>query len=309
MRIVITGGTGLIGRALADELVQAKYEVVLLSRNPEKARDLTAGVRAVQWDGKTSQGWGELADGAYAIINLAGENLAGDSWFSIRLTKNRKERIINSRLNAGRAVVEAVEAAKIKPQVVLQVSGVGYYGRRDNRPVSETESPGNDFFASLCVDWEEATRAVEALGVQRVVVRLGVVLSKQGGALHRQMLPFKLFVGGPIGTGKQGYSWIHIQDAIQAIKFLIENPQAQGVYNLAAPQMVTNADFGRELARALHRPYYFPVPAFALRIAFGEAATVLLDGQMVDPGKLIQLGYAFQYPEVGPALRSVLKAG
>ncbi len=307
MRVVITGGTGLIGRALTAELISAKYEVVVLSRNPGKVKDLPEGARAVQWDGKTAQGWGELANGAYAIINLAGENLAGDSWFTIRLTKSRKERIVNSRLNAGQAVVAAVRAAKVKPAVVLQVSGVGYYGPRDNRPVSESEKPGSDYFSSICVDWEEATRPVEGLGVRRVVIRLAVVLSKEGGALPKQMLPFKLFVGGPLGSGEQGYPWIHMQDAVQAMKFLIENPQAQGTYNLAAPQMTNNRDFGRALARTMHRPFYFPVPAFALRMAFGEAASMLIDGQMVNPGLIQKLGYEFKFPEVELALQDTLK--
>jgi len=307
MRVVITGGTGLIGRALAAELIKAKYEVVVLSRNPGKVKELPEGVRAVGWDGKTAQGWGELADGAYAIINLAGENLSGNSWFTIRLTKSRKERIVNSRVNAGQAVVEAVRAARVKPQVVLQVSGVTYYGPRDKPPVSESEKPGSEFLSYICVDWEGATRPVEALGVRRVVVRLGVVLSRDEGALPRQMLPFKLFVGGPLGSGKQGYAWIHIQDTVQAMKFLIETPQAQGVYNLAAPQMTNNRDFGRALARTLHRPFYFPVPAFVLRIAFGEAATLLLDGQFVDPGAIQKSGYKFKFPEVEPALQDILK--
>jgi uncharacterized protein len=307
MRVVITGGTGLIGRALTAELIKAKYEVVVLSRNPGRIKDLPEGVRAVGWDGKTAQGWGELADGAYAIINLAGENLAGDSWLTIRLTKSRKERILNSRLNAGQAVVEAVRAARVKPQVVLQVSGVSYYGPRDNQPVSESEKPGSEFLSTICVDWEGATQPVEKLGVRRVVVRLGVVLSREGGALPRQMLPFKLFVGGPLGSGKQGFAWIHLQDTVQAIKFLIENPQAKGTYNLTAPQMTSNRDFGRALARTMHRPFYFPVPAFALRMAFGEAATLLLDGQFVDPGAIQKSGYKFKFPEVEKALQDTLK--
>jgi uncharacterized protein (TIGR01777 family) len=309
MRVVITGGSGLIGRALAAELAIAQYEVVLLSRKPENVRDLPVGVRAVRWDGKTAQGWGDLADGAFAIINLAGESLAGSNWFSIRLTKSRKEQIVSSRLNAGRAVVEAAGAATVKPQVVLQVSGVGYYGPRDERPVSESEPPGSDFFSSVCVDWEEATLPVEALGVRRVVMRLGVVLSRGGGALSRQMLPFKLFVGGPLGSGKQGYPWIHIQDAVQAMKFLMETPQARGVYNLAAPQMTTNREFGRALANAMHRPFYLPVPAIALQIAFGETASVLIDGQLVDPGRILTLGYQFIFPEVAPALRDIFNGG
>lgn len=309
MRIIITGGTGLIGRALASELLQANYEVILLSRRPAQAEGLPACVKVVGWDGKTSQGWGELADGAFAIVNLAGENLAGKDWFSIRWTRSRKDGIIQSRLNAGQAVVEAVRSAKTRPQVVLQASAVGYYGPRGTKPVGEGAQPGSDFLALVCKDWENSTLPVELMGVRRVVVRLGVVLSKEGGALSRQMLPFKLFLGGPLGSGKQGYPWIHLIDAVKAMRFLMETPQAQGAYNLTAPQMVTNADFGKALAKALRRPYYFPVPAFALRLVFGEASTVLLDGQFVQPGRLSELGFKFQFPDVEAAFRDIFKGG
>ena len=307
MRIVIAGGTGLIGKALARELVKARYEVVLLSRNPGQARVLTEDVIITGWDGKTAQGWGSLVDGAYAVINLAGESLAGKNWLSIRWTKSRKEEIIQSRLRAGQAIVEAVQTARVKPQALLQASAVGYYGPRDNQPIGEAEKPGSDFLATLCKDWENSTLPVEKIGIRRIVVRLGVVLSKEGGALSRQVLPFKLFVGGPLGSGKQGYPWIHIADAVRAMRFLVENPQAQGAFNLTAPQLVTNADFGRALGRAMHRPYYFPVPAFAIRLAFGEASTVLLDGQMPEPRRLQEMGFSFQFPDVDSALQNILR--
>ena len=307
MRIVIAGGTGLIGKALARELVKARYEVVLLSRNPGQARVLTEDVIITGWDGKTAQGWGSLVDGAYAVINLAGESLAGKNWLSIRWTKSRKEEIIQSRSRAGQAIVEAVQTARVKPQTLLQASAVGYYGPRDNQPIGEVEKPGSDFLATLCKDWENSTLPVEKIGVRRIVVRLGVVLSKEGGALSRQVLPFKLFVGGPLGSGKQGYPWIHIADAVRAMRFLVENPQAQGAFNLTAPQLVTNADFGRALGRAMHRPYYFPVPAFAIRLAFGEASTVLLDGQMPEPRRLQEMGFSFQFPDVDSALQNILR--
>jgi len=307
MRIVIAGGTGLIGKALARELVKARYEVVLLSRNPGQARVLTEDVIITGWDGKTAQGWGSLVDGAYAVINLAGESLAGKNWLSIRWTKSRKEEIIQSRSRAGQAIVEAVQTARVKPQTLLQASAVGYYGPRDNQPIGEVEKPGSDFLATLCKDWENSTLPVEKIGVRRIVVRLGVVLSKEDGALSRQVLPFKLFVGGPLGSGKQGYPWIHIADAVRAMRFLVENPQAQGAFNLTAPQLVTNADFGRALGRAMHRPYYFPVPAFAIRLAFGEASTVLLDGQMPEPRRLQEMGFSFQFPDVDSALQNILR--
>lgn len=307
MRVVIAGGTGLIGRALAGEFVKARYEVVILSRNPGQAQVLTEDVITARWDGKTAQGWGSLVDGTYAVINLAAESLAGKNWLSIRWTKSRKEEIIQSRLKAGQAIVEAVQAAKVKPQALLQASAVGYYGPRGNQPIGETEKPGNDFLANLCQDWEDSTLPVEKMGVRRIVVRLGVVLSKEGGALSRQVLPFKLFVGGPLGSGKQGYPWIHIADAVRAMRFLAENPQARGTYNLTAPQLVTNAGFGRALGRTMHRPYYFPVPAFAIRLAFGEASSVLLDGQMPEPRRLQEMGFSFQFPDVDSALQNILR--
>jgi uncharacterized protein (TIGR01777 family) len=307
MRVIITGGAGFIGKALAAELVKGKYDVVLLSRNPERLSALPERVSAARWDGKTAQGWGELADGAFAIVNLAGESLLGSSLFSIRWTKERREGLLLSRVNAGKAVVEAVQAAKVKPQVVLQVVGVGYYGARESQPVFEDEPPGTDYLAQMCIQWDAATQPVEALGVRRVVTRLGVVLARDGGSLPLQSLPFKLFVGGPVGSGKQGFAWIHLTDAVRAMRFLIENPQAQGVFNLTAPELVTNAQFGKVLGRAMRRPYYFPVPAFALRLAFGEAATVLLDGQMPDPKRLREMGYRFQFPDLASALGEIYR--
>ena len=302
MRVIITGGSGLVGKALAEELVKEKFDVVLLSRNPERLSGLPEGVSAVQWDGKTAQGWGELADGAYAIVNLAGESLMGGGLLSIRWTKKRKERVLSSRVNSGIAVVEAVQGAKVKPKVVLQVVGVGYYGPRDSRPVYEDAEPGTDFSAQVCVQWDAATQPVEALGVRRVVTRLGVVLAKDGGSLPLQSLPFKLFVGGPLGNGKQGFAWIRLTDVVQGMRFLIENPQAQGAFNLTAPELVTNAQFGKALGKVMHRPYYFPVPAFALSLAFGEASTILLDGQMPYPKRLQEAGYRFQFPDLASAL-------
>ena len=184
MRVIITGGTGLIGRALAADLAGGGYEVVVLSRNPGRAAGLPAGVRAERWDGRTAQGWGRLADAAGAIVNLAGENLAGEGFLPARWTAERKEKILKSRLDAGAAVVEAVAAAAIRPGVVIQSSGVGIYGPLGDEPVTEDRQPGADFLARLAVQWEASTAAVEGLGVRRAVARTGVVLSNAGGALH-----------------------------------------------------------------------------------------------------------------------------
>lgn len=307
MRVIIAGGTGLIGLALAAELAGAGYEVVLLSRSPERAAGLPSGVRAERWDGRTAQGWGKLADGAAAIVNLAGENLAGESFFPSRWTPERKERIVRSRLNAGAAVVEAVQAAAAKPRVVIQSSGIGVYGPRQDEEISEASSAGSDFLATLAVQWEASTAGVEALGVRRAVIRTGAVLSKAGGALTRMVLPFRLFAGGWFGNGRQWLSWIHVADQAGAIRFLIENPQASGLFNLCAPQPLTGRDFGRCIGRVMGRPAFLPVPAFAMRLAFGEVATVVLDGQRALPKRLLDLGFRFRFPDADAALRDLLK--
>ncbi len=306
MRVIITGGTGLIGRALAADLASAGYEVILLSRRPERAAGLPSGVRAERWDGRTAEGWGKLADGATAIVNLAGENLAGEGFFPSRWTPERKERIIRSRLNAGAAVVEAVKAAVVKPRVVIQSSGIGVYGPRQDEELSEEAPVGSDFLATLAVQWEASTADVEALGVRRAVIRTGAVLSRAGGALTRMVLPFRLFAGGWFGSGRQWLSWIHVADQAEAIRFLIENPQASGLFNLCAPQPLTGRDFGRCIGRVMGRPALLPVPAIVMRLVFGEVTTVVLDGQRVLPKRLLDLGFRFRFPDAESALRDLL---
>ena len=274
----------------------------MLSRDPSRARGLPPGVRAEKWDGRTAQGWGSLADGAYAIVNLAGENLAEGRW-----TAARKERIRQSRLNAGQAVVEAVGAAERKPAVVVQASGIGYYGPRGDEEVTEDFRPGSDFLGRLAVEWEASTAPVEALGVRRVVIRTGVVLSLEGGALPRLLLPFRFFVGGPLGSGRQWVPWIHIVDEVRAIRFLLEQDEARGPYNLTAPHPVTNRELARALGRALRRPAWLPVPAPALRLALGEMSTVLLTGQRAVPKRLLEAGFVFQFPDLEAALRNLFQ--
>lgn len=308
MRVIITGGTGLLGRALAEDLAGAGYEVILLSRQPEKATALPPGVRAEGWDGRTANGWGKLADGAEAVVNLAGENLAGYGFFPSRWTAERKEKIIRSRLKAGAAVVEAVEAAAIKPRVVIQASGIGVYGPRQDEELTEDAPIGSDFLAALAVEWEASTAGVEALGVRRAVIRTGAVLCTEGGALTRMLLPFRLFAGGWFGNGRQWLSWIHMADEVAATRFLIENPNASGVFNLSAPQPLTGRDFGRVIGRVLGRPAFLPIPAFALRLAFGEVATVVLDGQRALPKRLLDLGFRFRFPDADSALRDLLRS-
>ncbi len=300
MKVIITGGTGLIGRALAAELLAAGHEVVVLSRNPRPAQGLPPEVRVERWDGRTAQGWGPLADGADAIVNLAGENIAGGRW-----TAERKRRIRQSRIDAGQAVVEAVRAAKRKPAVVAQASGIGYYGPHGDEEVTEDFPPGEDFLGRLAVEWEASTAPVESLGVRRVVVRTGVVLSREGGALPRLTLPFRFFLGGPLGSGRQWMPWIHITDEVRAIRFLLEKEDARGPYNLAAPRPVINRELARALGRVLGRPAWLPVPAPALKLLLGEMSAVLLTGQRAVPKRLLEEGFRFQWPELETALRNL----
>jgi uncharacterized protein (TIGR01777 family) len=301
-RVIITGGTGLIGRALAAHLAPAGYEVILLSRAPGLARDLPAGVRAVEWDARSAAGWGELADGATAIVNLAGESIGGGRW-----TAERKRRIRDSRLNAGAAVVQAIKLAERKPEVVIQASGIGIYGNAGDAELTEDAPAGRDWLSRLAVEWEEATASIEPLGVRRVVTRNGVVLSMKAIAFQRLLLPFRFFAGGRLGNGRQWMSWIHIDDMVRALRFLIETSEARGAFNLCAPAPVRNADLARAIGRVMRRPAFQPVPALVLRLLFGEMAGVLLDSQRATPRRLLALGFTFQYPEVESALRALLK--
>jgi len=301
MRVIITGGTGLIGRALAADLTKDGHETIALSRQPERAAGLPAEARVERWDAQTAQGWGSLADGADALVNLAGENIAG------RWTAGRKRRIRESRLNAGRAVVQAVELASVKPRVVIQASGVGYYGPRGDEESVEEESPGSDFLGQLAIEWEASTAPVERIGVRRAVIRSGAVLSTEGGAFPPMLLQSRLFLGGPLGSGRQWLPWIHMADEVRGIRFLIENERAQGPFNLVAPNPLTNAEFNRVLGRVMRRPAFMPVPAFALRLLAGEMSTVLLDGQRAIPRRLLDLGFAFCFPNAEEALRDLLK--
>ena len=296
MRIIITGGTGFIGTALAKSLLLDGHQVWILTRNPQTSH-LPEGARGVSWDGRTTNGWESLVSQVDAIVNLAGESLGSGSW-----TKARKHRIVSSRVEAGRVVTEAIRKANPRPKVLIQASAVGFYGPHGSEVVTEDFSQGRGFLAEVCRDWEPSTQPVEQLGVRRVVVRTGVVLSKEDGALQRMLLPYKLFVGGPLGNGRQGFPWIHPADEVAGIRFLLENDQATGVFNLSAPEPLSNADFGRILARVIRRPYWFPVPAFAIRLLLGEMSTLVLDGQYMVPNRLLELGFRFRFEKAEPAL-------
>jgi hypothetical protein len=308
MRVLITGGTGLIGSALVNSFTRDQHEVIVLSRSPE--RQAPTGVRLVGWDGHTTEGWGGLVNEVDAIINLAGESIGGDSIPALitkRWTSHRKKLILQSRLDGGKALTDAVRAATKKPDVFIQASAVGYYGSRGDEVLTEDSRPGSTFDSGVCQAWENSTSEVEHMGVRRVVIRTaGVAMSTGGGALPFMLLPFKLFAGGRLGTGRQWFSWIHMADEVGAIRFLIENPTASGVFNLSAPEPVKNADFSRILGRVMNRPSFLPVPEFALRLALGEKSEMVLGSQKQLPIRLQQLGYKFRFPRVEEALRDLL---
>jgi hypothetical protein len=301
VRIVITGGSGLIGRGVAVELAAAGHEVVVLSREPGKVRGLPDGARAAGWDGATAEGWADLLGKDTAIVHLAGESLAEGRW-----TEEKKRRIRASRVGSGEAVLAACRAARERPRLLLQGSAVGYYGPCGDEVVAEDHPAGSGFLAAVCRDWEESTAAVEALGVRRAILRTGVVLARQGGALPKMTLPIKLLAGGPLGDGRQWLPWIHLADEVGAIRFLLESEAARGPFNLSAPEPVTNREFTRVAARVLHRPAFLPAPGFALRLALGEMAAMILEGQREVPRRLQEAGYAFRFPALEPALEDLL---
>ena len=302
MTVIIAGGTGFIGSALIDALLARGDKVILLTRAPAAAHlrwDAKVDVRL--WNAKDPGPWVMAFDKADAVINLAGENVASERW-----TAERKLALIKSRIDSTRAVVAALAAATKRPKVFLSASAVGYYGGARRSDCPEDAPQGVDFLAALCGQWEREAHAAEKLGVRVVIPRIGVVLEKDGGALAKMLPPFKFGVGGRLGSGRQAFPWVHRDDVVGSILFLLEK-NVSGPVNLAAPDLKTNAAFTKALGRALHRPTFFPVPGFVLKLALGEMSGMLLGGQRAIPKKLIDAGYAFKYPTIDDTLAAILK--
>ncbi len=311
MKILMTGGTGLIGSALAKALHEAGHHLTVLTRNPQRAVTLLPpDVVAHPWDAHTLKGWSHLLSECEAVVNLAGESIAGENLRAIllrRWTPAYKARIRESRLRVGALLTEAIRQAEKPPHVLVQASAVGYYGDTGQREVDESAPPGNDFLAQVCADWENSTAPVESLGVRRVVLRTGLVLASEGGILPVMLLPIRLFVGGPLGDGRQSVPWIHLADEVATIRFLLENERASGPYNLCAPQPVSQAEFARVAGRALRRPAFFPTPATLLKLALGEKAQLVLEGQGAIPRRPLEAGFSFRYPDLEVALQDLLR--
>ena len=303
MKVVLVGGSGLIGLELTHELVGAGYEVVILSRSPEQLGDLPGGATAARWNGYSVGALVPRLEGVEAVVNLAGENIGAGSW-----TPTRKLSIRESRVRATNAIALALRRVDQRPSILLQASAVGVYGPCGDEEVDESHRFGTDYLAGVCRDWEAASSEVEGFGVRRALLRTGVVLTTAGGALPKIILPFRLFAGGRFGDGKQWFPWIHLRDEVRAIRFLLETPEASGAFNLTAPNALTNGEFSTLLGKVMRRPSLLPAPAFALRAVMGEMATLVLDGQRAVPSRLLEAGFEFEYADLESALRDLLRA-
>jgi uncharacterized protein (TIGR01777 family) len=295
MKVLIAGGAGFLGRALTRSLVSDNHEVLVLTRHTPRR------LNQFQWDGVTTNGWGHLVNEVDAVVNLTGFGLEHWPW-----TKRQKQKFIDSRVIPGRALVSAIQNASRRPEVFLQMSGINHYGLRGARVADESTPPASDFLAQLTVQWEAATRPVEDLGLRRIVTRTALVLAKRGGLFPLMALSVRLFFGGRFGDGKQAMPWIHLVDQVRAIRFLLENENARGVYNLISPESVSNADFMRMIAKVLRRPYWFHIPAFLLRILLGEMSVLLTEGRYAQPKRLIELGFQFRFGNLEHAMEDLL---
>lgn len=300
MHVFITGATGFIGRALVLRLQRDGHDITAWVRNEEQARGaLGTGVDLLP----VAAGEAVLRDAlamSDGVVNLAGEPLIG------RWTRKRVQAITESRVQLTERLVHAMRYAEHQPPVFVSGSAVGYYGDRGEEALTERSAPADDLLARLCRDWERAALAAEPAGARVVLLRTGIVLGREGGALARLLLPFRLGVGGPIGSGRQYMPWIHLHDHVEMMVAALTDDRFSGPVNVSAPAPVTNREFSRALGRALHRPAFMPLPAFALRLALGEASGVLLSGQRAVPEKALKLGFAFQYPEIDAALADVV---
>lgn len=303
MKILITGGTGLIGTRLVRKLAQRGDRPVVLTRHPDSARHLPGETLA----GDPTEGgpWMEALADCDAVVNLAGANL-----FARRWSPEFKNQLVQSRVRTTQNIVTALSRGPRRsdgsPKILVSGSAIGYYGPQGNQELTESSPPGDDFLARLAVDWEQAAQAGTLHGLRVVQIRTGVVLDPEGGALPKMLPPFKMFLGGPVGSGKQVMSWIHHEDMTGILLLALDNATAQGPMNATAPNPVTNREFSTALGKALHRPSLLPAPAFALRIMLGEVAALVTTGQRVLPRRAEELGYRFRFPHIQEALNDIV---
>jgi hypothetical protein len=296
MKVFMTGGTGFVGKTLAPALVRLGHEVTILTRAAKE------GFSGVSWvEGNPMQGgrWQDAVKEHETVINLAGASIF------TRWTEEAKKMIRDSRMLTTRRLVEALRGGRVK--TFFSASAIGYYGFHGDEALCEEASPGGDFLALLAKDWEAEAKEAEKNGCRAVMTRFGIVLGEKGGALGQMIPLFNKYLGGPLGSGKQWFSWIHIEDLVRAYLFVLEHPEISGPVNFTAPHPVRNKELAQWLGRILGRPAFLPSPGFMLRLVLGEFGSILLEGQKVIPQKLIQAGFQFQYPEIAPALRQVVR--
>ncbi len=299
MNLVISGASGFIGSMLIERLAYDGHHLALLSRKPP-VEEILSNRQWLTWKPGLAGEWEKSIDGADGVIHLAGEPIAGKRWSSAQ-----KEKLRSSRIETTRALIDAIRKAKVRPKFLISSSAVGYYGPHGDETLIENSGPGNGFLARLCVDWEAEASKAKELGVRVAILRTGIVLEKGKGALARMVPPFKYFFGGSLGNGKQWFPWIHLNDQIGLIRFLIDNDKAEGPFNATAPNPVTMGEFCKAFGKTLNRPSWAPVPALVLSLLLGEMAQMILTGQRAVPQAALDLGYRFKFPNIYPALESL----
>lgn len=300
MKLLVTGASGFIGTALCQQLLEQGHSLTLFTRgSPPNAN--TGAKRWLHWTPGTLRSWESEMDGLDGVINLTGEPIAARKW-----TNTQRRRLEKSRVDATHVLVQACAKAPHKPKFLINASAVGYYGPHGDEILTEEAPHGEDFLSLLCRDWEEEAIMAEQYGMRVVRLRTGIVLGPDGGALAKMMTPYRFYLGGPLGSGKQWMSWIHLEDQVRLVLHVISNPQASGAINATSPNPVQNEEFSRALGKALKRPSWFPAPAFALRMKLGALAEMLLTGQRVVPAAAQRLGFEFHYPDLPEALQACL---
>ena len=304
MKVAITGATGLVGSRLVEKLKAENHQILVLTRNADKAQKLFPKsafptVEIVQYNPQESGDWQTVISGCDAVINLAGAPIA-ERW-----SPQYKQEILSSRQIVTQKIVEAIKQAEIKPQVLVSASAIGYYGTSETATFDETSSSGNDFLAEVCQKWEEEAAKVKEAGVRLVIPRIGIVLAN-GGALGKMIGPFQMFAGGPIGNGRQWFSWIHRDDLVGLIIEALKRPDMEGVFNATAPNPVRMSQFCQTLGEVMNRPSWLPVPDFVLELLLGDGSKVVLEGQQVIPKQTQGVGFQYQYPQLKPALQEIL---
>ena len=300
MKILITGGTGFVGSQLTSRLIKDNHEVTILTRSLKGAKGSSPGISYLEGDPTKKGPWQEAIKNHEALINLAGASI-----FS-KWTEEHKKAIRESRVNTTQNIVEGVPPQSQKQFTLFSTSAVGYYGFHGDEALVEESPPGNDFLARIAVEWEgEALKAREK-GARVVITRFGIVLGEKGGALGQMIPLFEKYIGGPIGSGKQWFSWVHIKDLAEAFAFLLKHPEISGPVNVCSPNPVRNKDLAKALGKALHKPSFIPAPGFMIKLVLGEFGTVILEGQKVIPRRLLESGFTFQYPDIDAALQKII---